>query len=277
MLTVKLFNTGYCSALEKLAMRTAPWRCCQFPALFALIQHPEHGNILFDTGHTRRFFELTKQFPMKIYRWLVRVEHDEKSGAVQQLKDMNISPEEINYIIISHFHADHIGALRDFPNAKFIYKKSAYDSVKDLKGFSALRAGFLSDLIPENFLQRSILLENQVSLPNQYAPFTHGHALFSDKKMIIVDLPGHAEGQIGLFVQADNETLFFAADACWASRAYLNLIVPHFLSFLVMGHKKQYVQTLKQLHQLNLQSPDIKIIPSHCQEVWSQYCAHQSI
>ena len=35
-----------------------------------------------------------------------------------QLQSFGIKTNDINHIIISHFHADHIGGLQDFPNAK---------------------------------------------------------------------------------------------------------------------------------------------------------------
>lgn len=269
----KLFNTGYCTSLNKLAMKTAPWRCHRFPALFALIQHPQHGNILFDTGHSEHFHRLTNKFPMKIYSWLVAVDHDPKLGAANQLKEFGIKPEEVDYIIISHFHADHIGALCDFPKAKFIYLQTAYDAVKNLNRFLALKAGFLSGLIPEDFMERSQPLELRQlrSLPKMYSPFTMGYDIFNDDSILAIELPGHAKGQLGLFLKtASREKIFLIADACWSSEAYLKLIPPHTISFLAMAGKKEYMNTLTKIHELKNSSPDIQIIPSHCNTVWDK-------
>lgn len=277
---LKLFNTGFCSSLEKLAVSIAPWRCCKFPALFALIQHPEHGNILFDTGHSNRFYELTKKFPMCIYRWLIHVEHDKKFDAAYQLKEFGLMPEEINYIIISHFHADHIGSLHDFPNAKFVYLQEAYEAVKTLNRFSALKAGFLSGLIPNDFAQRSCLLNSKPSksLSKEYWPFKSGYQVFTDDSIIAVDLPGHAHGQIGLFLKiTENEKIFLIGDACWTSQSYLDLVPPHAISFLAMADKKEYMKTLKNIHDLNKNASNIKIIPSHCQQVWNEFSTYRIV
>ncbi|MBY0377854.1 MAG: MBL fold metallo-hydrolase [Gammaproteobacteria bacterium] len=272
-MSFKLFNTGYCSSLKKLAIKTAPWRCHRFPAMFALIQHPQHGNILFDTGHSERFHILTHKFPMRIYSWLVSVDHNPKFGAANQLEEFGIKPEEINYIIISHFHADHIGALNDFPNAKFIYLQTAYDAVKDLNCFSALKAGFLSGLIPNDFMQRSQPLgSGQLRpLPKMCFPFTTGYNIFDDEDIFAIELPGHAEGQLGLFLKtASHEKIFLIADACWSSQSYLELIPPHTISFLAMAGKKEYMNTLAKIHELKNNSPDIKIVPSHCNAIWDE-------
>ncbi len=273
-LNFKLFNTGFCTSLEKLAIKTAPWRRHKFPATFALIQHPKFGNILFDSGHSSRFFKLTNKFPLSVYRWLIHVTHDEKQDAINQLKTFGLSPKEINYIFISHFHADHIGGLCDFPNAKFIYLKNAYEAVKNLKRLSALKAGFISGLIPNDFVQRSYLLDNQpmISLAQEYFPFESGYQIFNDDSLMAVKLPGHTEEQVGLFLKiSENEKIFMIGDACWSSESYLNLVLPHSLSFIAMAGKETYMETLKKIHHLNKHSPDIKIIPSHCQQVWEKF------
>jgi len=269
---VKFFNTGFCKSLKKFAIRTSPWRCCKFPAMFTLIQHPDYGNILFDTGHSDKFTQLTKKFPMAIYRWLIPVEHDAKSAAGYQLQSTGIKPKDINYIIISHFHADHIGSLSDFPQAKFIYLNQGYQAVKNLNRFAALLAGFLSALIPDNFIERSHLLDNQplIALPGEYLPFKFGYQVFGDDSIIAVELPGHAVGHIGLFLKVNaNERIFLVADACWTSEAYLQLIPPHPFAFLIMANKKAYLQTLRAIHDLHQHSPNIKIIPAHCEKTWA--------
>lgn len=270
MTTIKFFNTGFCTSLEKFVIKTAPWRCCKFPALFSLIKHPVHGNILFDTGHSSRFFQLTNKFPMFIYRWLVHVEHESKLDAATQLIGIGVRPEDINYIIISHFHADHIGSLCDFPNAKFIYKKSAYDAVKNLNYFSALKAGFLSGLLPDDFEARSICLNDNAlcQTPDEYSPFHSGYNIFGDNSILAVDLPGHADGHIGIFVKiTEDEKYFLVADACWKSESYRSLTPPHNLSFLIMKGKDKYMQTLNDIHLLSKNSPGIRIVPSHCQDI----------
>ena len=120
----KLLNSGFCTSIAKFAIKTSPWRCCKFPAMFGLIHHPEHGYILFDTGHSDKFHELTNKFPMQIYRWLIHVEHDKTLGAAHQLQQLGVKPEEINYIIISHFHADHMDHCMIFPmQNSYTYKK----------------------------------------------------------------------------------------------------------------------------------------------------------
>jgi glyoxylase-like metal-dependent hydrolase (beta-lactamase superfamily II) len=275
---ITFLNTGFCTSLKKLALSTARWQCSDFPATFALIQHPIHGVILFDTGHSERFVTCTNTFPLRLYRWLIRVKHVDAWSAKQQLAARCIHAEEVNYIVISHFHADHIGGLKDFPNAKFIYLRAAYDEVKDLSGFAGLRAGFLPGLIPDDFVMRSQFVKDSdmLALPPAYFPFTTGYKLFTDESIIAVYLPGHAHGQIGLFVHSAEQIFFLVADACWTTSSYTNMIPPHALAFMTMPDKGEYMHTLGLLNALKTTSPQIEIIPSHCSMMWEKHGSNSS-
>ena len=66
---------------------------------------------LFDTGHNRTI----------------------STGITDRLKELRVSPDEIDYIFITHFHRDHIGGLVDekdevyYKNAKIYVSKEEYD------------------------------------------------------------------------------------------------------------------------------------------------------
>ncbi len=235
-----------------------------------MLEHPRLGPILFDTGYTPCFFRQTQRFPYNIYAKITPVYVDKTESACHQLKAKGISPTNIKYLIISHFHADHIGGLADFPQAQYVYFRQAYEAVKNKRGIQAVRAGFLPGLIPPDFTERSrpIDMGQTTPLPPEYAPFSHGVDIFGDSSLLAVSLPGHAHGQMGLFMQTNNVgPVFLAADACWRSQAYQDLIWPHPLANLVLADAKAYRQTLSQLHHLHKNNPAIHIVPSHCSDV----------
>lgn len=272
-LNVTFFQAGYCTHPEAVVVRDGQWKTTNFPSLFALISHPESGNILFDTGYSDRFFQETRHFPLRLYALTTPVYFQPEDSAVYQLKNQGIEPESVQYIIISHFHADHIGGLRDFPNARFVCFKSAYEAVKHRRGISALKAGFLSGLLPSDFEQRAIFVEDKkrISLPPQYTPFDTGFDLLGDGSLYAVELPGHATGQLGLFfIDADHQSYFLIADACWLSRAYQEFVKPHPIANLIFSDRQEYVDTLSKIHQLYKLNPEVKIIPTHCSKTWNE-------
>lgn len=271
--TVRLtfLPTGYCTQNEAIVLRTSS-RTLRFPALVTLIEHPQQGYLLFDTGYTQRFFDSTQHLPFRLYRWLTPVFLKAEETAIEQLAARGIDATQIKTIILSHFHADHLCGLLDFPEARFIYFADAYASVAGKQGMAALRAAFLPGTLPTDFEQRSTPIERSqlCTLPAAYAPFSEGVDLLGDGSLIAVPIPGHAIGQLGLFVNTEQGTVFLAADAVWHSRAVREAILPHPITRLIFASWKDYVDSFNKVCQLHRNRPDIRIIPYHCEEVWQK-------
>jgi glyoxylase-like metal-dependent hydrolase (beta-lactamase superfamily II) len=262
-----LLDAGYCTHPEHIVLKGGRSVNCRFPAAFALIEHPQLGCILFDTGYAAYFYAEAKTFPGNIYSLVTPVYLKSEETAAFKLKQRGILAEDVNYVVISHFHADHIAGLRDFPNAIFLYFSSCFRVVKNTSGFAALRKGFLKGLLPDQLENRSRYLEDfpTIDISQKFAPFTQGYALSSDLALIAVELPGHATGQAGLIVQVDQQTIFFlVADACWLTESYKQLKPPHPITNLIFSDARAYQDTLQKLHDFNEQNPLIEIIPSHC-------------
>ena len=186
---------------------------------------------------------------------------------------MGVNPTDVHHLIISHFHADHIGGLADFPNAQYIFFEEAVKSVQGKQGWGAVKLAFLPDHLPSDFEQRSTAIEaaQMQPLPSNYAPFEWGVDLFGDGSLLGVNLPGHAYGQMGVFLQTDNlGPVFLCADACWHSKAYRELVFPHPVVNLLLPDATAYRQTLTNVHQLHQNRPNLQIIPSHCPETISK-------
>jgi glyoxylase-like metal-dependent hydrolase (beta-lactamase superfamily II) len=273
-----LLEAGYCTHPEHIVIRGGRRDACQFPATFALIRHPELGCMLFDTGYTDRFREETRHFPEKIYAWLTPVFLKEPETAIAQLAQRGITPSEIRYIFISHFHADHIAGLLDFPEARLLYLQDGYEAIRDKQGFSALRHGVLNGLLPADIADRSRPLDDfeKVDLSSLFSPFTEGYALTRDQRLIAVPLPGHMKGQTGLLVRLDanltktDNTFFLVADACWLSESYQQLKLPHPITKLLFADARAYEDTLKKLHALHQRQPKLVIIPAHCRATYQR-------
>lgn len=258
-----LLRDGACRQLERVSLRTGRWRMIDFEATFALIEHPTAGAVLFDTGYTRRFFEETRHLPNWLYRMITPVRLH-SAPAVEQVKI------PVRHVIVSHFHADHIGGLRDFTEANLHCSQRAWDAVKNLRGLRALRRGFLPGLVPDDFASRIQFAENRAvrALPPECAPFTQGLDLLGDGSLLAVELPGHAEGQLGLFLREESGTLtFLLADGAWSRRAIRENIPPARCAGL-LGDWPQLIRTLAMLHELHRRNPRARLIPSHCPEIW---------
>jgi glyoxylase-like metal-dependent hydrolase (beta-lactamase superfamily II) len=271
---VSIFTAGFCTCPEQIAIQGGRWRNIRFPAMFALFEHPQFGAMLFDTGYSYRFFKETCHFPNRLYRLMTPVTLREEQLAVNQLAALNIKATDITKIFISHFHADHVAALGDFPRAKYVYLPQAFDAVRNLRGLGALTHAHLPGLIPGDFPERATPIDFSVSrpLPPEYAPFTRGFDLLGDKSLLAVELPGHAAGQMGLLARDENGAIyFFVADAAWLGRSLAENRPPHRLANFLFPDLAAYRATLTDLHRFHANRPEVRVIPSHCDATLAEF------
>lgn len=83
----------------------------------ALLQSKEH-TILIDTGYDDTVQE-NKQLE-------VSCDIDRYTSPAEIVKRAGVQPEEIEHVILTHCHWDHIGGLQLFPNATFYIQKREY-------------------------------------------------------------------------------------------------------------------------------------------------------
>ncbi len=270
---LEIFKVGHCWHPEAMVFKNLSLNKMRFPAYVGLIHHPNKGYILFDTGYAKRFLDITNKFPEKFYRLVTPMALNCKESLTHQIKQRNIALSEINYIFISHFHADHISGLLDFPKAQFICSKLAYSEIITRGRIKGLIKGYLKGLIPHNFHKRCTFIEDikPIKINNQFSPFITGHDLFNDGSLLAISLPGHAKGQYGLMCLDNGDSTFLIGDAAWTKSAISNLITPNPLAYLIMDSKKSYLHTLNQLNQLYTNNSDIKIMPSHCEASFLEY------
>ena len=266
MFTVTVYQAGHCTAPEKLIMRDGRWQSTTLPALFFLLEHAEHGRILVDTGYAPRIYEYEglSSFPYSTFARMHSFFVEDGETAVSQ-----IDPSSIDAIILTHLHPNQIGGLRDFPDVALIYFQEAYAVAEENRTRQAMLSRFMPDLLPDDFLTRSRTRSATRSrpIPYQFMPFTHGWDIFEDGSLLAVHLPGHAYGQMGLFVQTAEGLVFLCADACWHSRNYREPVRPHPTANLLKNEAKVYRNILERIQEFHRRNPTVPIYPSHCPEV----------
>jgi glyoxylase-like metal-dependent hydrolase (beta-lactamase superfamily II) len=259
-----LIDTGYCTASEHHILRGGEHRTIKAHALAVLLEHPTAGKILFDTGYAPRVKLAFKHFPFQLYGALTPVTTRLEWSALAQLDRIGVKPSTISRVIVSHFHADHIGGLRDFKDSALIASREAFNDVRKARGFAALRRAFVPALMPNSSHQFE-LVESFASEPLE--PFGATHDLFGDGSLRLVSLPGHARGQVGLFAQTSVGPVLFAADGAWTSEAIRENRPPAPLALRLVGNPRETVKTLQNLHGFAQTHPNVWIIPTHCPEV----------
>jgi glyoxylase-like metal-dependent hydrolase (beta-lactamase superfamily II) len=259
-----LLDTGYCTASEHHLMRGGEHKTIKTHALVVLIEHPQAGWILFDTGYAPRVLEAFKTFPFQLYGALTPVTTRSGWSVLTQIAKMGLQPKDISTVIVSHFHADHIAGLRDFATSSLIASGEAFSDVRGKSGLAALRRAFVPKLMPDS-LERFVLIEGFDS--PALGPFGATHDMFNDGSLRLLRLPGHARGQLGLLAQTTIGPVLFAADGAWLSAAVRENRPPPALALRLVGDPRVTVETIRKLHEFGQAHPDVWIVPSHCPEV----------
>jgi glyoxylase-like metal-dependent hydrolase (beta-lactamase superfamily II) len=264
MARITVFEVGFCTHPGCVALRGASLAACAFPARAYLIE--AHGRRwLWDTGYATHFYDHTKAGVFALYRKITPVHFDASSALAAQLAHRGLRPHDLTALIVSHFHGDHIAGLRDFPGLGVMCSGSGWQSTRRLRGFAALRRGFVPGLIPEDFESRLTFIEafTRAQLPSDLSPFITAFTLpGSQGEVQIVELPGHSAGHLGVFVQTDEGWVLIASDAAWSPQSYIDLTGPSRIAHWILEDVHAYYGTLEALNRLH-RGGHAKILLTH--------------
>lgn len=147
-------------------------KSAKFACSAYLIRHPK-GDLMWDTGLNDGIADQPDGVANP--RLLSQLHRTLKS----QMDEINISPDEIEYLAVSHLHNDHIGNANLFRNATLIVQDEEYAGM-----FEVAQVSPFLDSLKHN---RAIRLKGD-------------HDVFGDGSVIIKRAPGHTEGHQVLYV-----------------------------------------------------------------------------
>lgn len=218
-----------------------------------LIEHPE-GNLLFDTGLGR---QIDQAFAHNSWWQRQLFAYENVNPALDQMREQGLTERHISAIILSHLHWDHTGGLPDFPNTPVWVQPQGLDQAQH----RAHRPAFLPELL-ENAQWSELVLSAQ-----PYLGFAQTLDIYQDGRLILVDLSGHSEGQVGLFVNLDSgRSLFFIGDSSWVIEGIKNNKPRPSIVDLVSPVDWSRVMNddvIEKIHNLSVKYPDLVIVPAH--------------
>ena len=171
-----------------------------------LIQH-QKGNMLWDAGLDDSMG--TRGMDL----WEGNLHLSVTNPLMKQLGEINVSPEQINFLGISHFHFDHTGNANNFINAKLILQKEEYDAAYGKE--------------PEKYFFRP---DSYSKLDKEKAiQLTGDHDVFGDGRVIIKRALGHTPGHQVLYVNLEQDgPVVISGDVVHYTKNWENMRVPSF-------------------------------------------------
>lgn len=251
IVSVRYYQCGHCSNRLGFAYRGESFNKSQFPSGVFLIKHETMGYLLFDTGYS----DSIKKSGCAgwLYRYLNPVNIDEKSSIKSQLQADGIEPEQIQHVILSHLHPDHIGGIKYFPNAKFLISRNMLDSFYKHKPSDLI----LNKLFPSWFESQVILIDDGKFKIKELTGF-NGYDIFNDESIMLIKLDGHAHGHLGALIP---EKIVLAGDSCWSNDLVSKSNAMRIVMNFVNHNQSEFKNTLEKLKILR--NNGVKLCFSH--------------
>jgi hypothetical protein len=132
---IKLFmfqsGTQHCR-YQHIRMNQGVGEHYEIPVPWFLLTHPD-GFTLIDGGLAVEGLKDPSGY------WGSAVEQfkpvmSEEQGCVEQLKRIGIAPEDIRYVVLSHLHSDHTGAIGRFPMLRMLSRGKSMNMPLPLTG-----------------------------------------------------------------------------------------------------------------------------------------------
>ncbi|NGM22482.1 MBL fold metallo-hydrolase [Roseomonas stagni] len=179
-----------------------------------LIETPAHGLVLVDTGFGLR--DCARPTP-RLPAWnlaLLRPRLDPDRTAIRWVKRLGFKPTDVRHIVMTHLDFDHAGGLIDFPHATVHLSAAEADAAVNPRGFRdrtrwrPAQWGYRGRWQPvETRLGRRGGGERFFGLPNAR------EIADLPPEFLMVPLPGHSPGHVGVAVKGPRGWMLHAGDA----------------------------------------------------------------
>ena len=216
----------------------------------ALVRHPK-ATFLFDTGFGANVDEHVKTIPSLMKAMTT---YDKEVPAAVQLRERGITPEQIDMILISHSHWDHVSGWEDFPQVEGWMMKEEASYIRTLPAHELIK----------QMIGKVRLREIEMT-SGPYENFTSSLDLFNDGSVVLVPLGGHTPGSMGMFVNLrSGKRFFFIGDLTWAIEgAQIPAERPWISRKLVDLDEEEVRRSIVRVHQLMNRYADLIVVPAH--------------
>lgn len=249
MIAPVFVNSSFVAAPERFVLSGGRWAMARLRVRYGFLDHPKFGPVLIDTGYTSRVTEGNRRsLSLKLYAGLIRPDFCADGDVLVFLQSRGLKPVDVRTVIVTHFHADHVSALCDFPKARFFAPRAGWDALRRNGALANIRHGIFTELLPADIAERVRFFDEYplVSLPGG----GQGHDLFGDGSIVSMDFPGHAPGHSGLWFGAMDRPCIYATDVQWMRRAVLENRVPGFPATRVATNQNAADTSTRRLQAL---------------------------
>ena len=226
--------------------------------IHAYVLEHRDGFVLFDTGLNPAIVSEPNYISSALGRFLLhrifRFHIGTDNALAKQLEARNILPADIQKVVISHLHFDHIGGIADVPQAELLVSP---DEWRQLSAPHPERSWILRELI-ELPGARWRQIDFTATDDPLLAPFGGCYDVMGDDSMILLPTPGHTPGSMSMLVRTEGwPPLLFVADLTYELGLLMNDQVPG------VGDAETLRASFAKVRALKENLPELVVLPSH--------------
>ncbi len=220
-----------------------------------LIQHPEKGNVLIDLGYPEVSAEKPGAYPGFPVSWLMDIQMEREDHVAEKIQKAGIGPDDVNLILFTHLHNDHMGDIRLFKSSRILVHKKEWEAAMEQGRRHGFRPDYLEALTPALF---------EFPETSPYGPFDRSLDIFGDGSIIAVPTPGHTKGHVSYFINTGIRRFFLTGDTAWVEDNFQRPARKGWLTHMVVeDDRKAQRDSLNRIHELYREQKDLVIIPGH--------------
>ena len=224
------------------------------PTPWYLLTHPR-GNVVIDGGNAPEVaVDPIKHWGVLAERSPVLMRPDQ--AVLPELERIGITPESIRWVVQSHLHIDHTGAVAvidRLPNAEVLVTRTEFDTAHNLQSWERVAycpADYDKPDVPWSLLEDS----------------EDGYDLFGDGTLRCWRTPGHTAGHVSFEVTLPSGEVFILAVDAANTMDHLNeKQTPAFVLSIADA-----TRSMRRLRRLAWRS-QATVVPGHDPEVWPSF------
>ena len=240
--------------VENIKMNQGLGEEYEIPVPWFVIEHPR-GLVVIDGGNAAECAEDPEKHwgaTTQVY-WPVM---QPEQACVPAIKAAGFDPSDVRYVLNSHLHLDHTGALGvidQFPNAEVIVTRTEYEYAHAPDWFAEgayINADYQKPGVPWALLDET----------------DDGYDVFGDGTIRCWRSPGHAPGHQSFEIKLPNSgTFLLTVDAAYTTDHWEEKALPGFLASAVDA-----VRSVRKLHHIARRS-DATVVTGHDPDAWPTF------
>lgn len=228
------------------------------PIYMFLVDHPVVGPFVIDTAvnaemvyNYEEYFSGNAGAVSRLLGEEYRLQSDQEVTA--QLAQFGYTPDDIELVVLTHSHDDHVGGLPYFQDARIVLSEVEFEIVEFVTETSGLP-------VNTRFYEGVTCWEPVSFSDGTFHDFESSQDLFGDGSVILIPTPGHSEGSLSVIMNMGDYHLLLPGDSVYTMR---HLDPTQVSQFIPDTDPAVMIGSIEQLNGLRAALEDVIVVPSH--------------